>query len=97
MVDALDFVLKLEHDSTVASLPRTWDVTSDSIAARLAEFVSADELVLLKSTLPLEAAEQHDRSDCGIVDRYFRIASARVRKVRLVNLRAHESPGIESG
>ncbi|MCE9556343.1 MAG: uridylate kinase [Planctomycetes bacterium] len=68
-------------------LPHNWDTTSDSIAARIAEALDADELVLLKSrTLPgdgswLNAAEE------GFVDPYFPVAAAGLRHVRAVNLR----------
>lgn len=62
------------------SLPRDWSVTSDSIAARLAEQLRAEELVLLKST------DAHSAS--GLVDDYFPIAARDLPAVRIVNLRS---------
>lgn len=61
-------------------LPCDWSVSSDSIAARLAERIGATELVLLKST-EAQAAESE------FVDEHFRIAAGRIPQVRFVNLR----------
>jgi aspartokinase-like uncharacterized kinase len=63
-------------------LPASWDVSSDSIAARLAEFAAADELVLLKSALPQNVGAPDD-----YVDAYFAEASIRLKSIRFVNLR----------
>lgn len=54
------------------SIPKSWDVTSDSIAAWLAEKVNAQHLVLVKSDKP-EGAELNLRimSESGIVDQAF--------------------------
>jgi aspartokinase-like uncharacterized kinase len=74
-------------DGRPASLPHTWDVTSDSVAARVAEVAGA-ELVLLKSAdLPVgmswEAAAAH-----GLVDPMFGSIVGRAGlRVRWVNLR----------
>jgi aspartokinase-like uncharacterized kinase len=70
------------------ALPHRWDVTSDSVAARLAELLEAETLVLLKScdAPPYSSAAEWAR--LGIVDRYFPQAADRLREVRLVNLRA---------
>ena len=46
------FLREDESDVTGMQLPHSWDATSDSIAAPLAEVATADELVLLKSSLP---------------------------------------------
>ncbi len=70
----------------LARLPRSWDVTSDSIAAQLGTAVGCRELALLKSCeVPVDL-------DCeilmaaGIVDGYFPRAAENLA-VRLVNLR----------
>lgn len=77
-------------------LPRGWQVTSDSISARLAELLYADELVLLKSTLPVEldgsdgpnvTASQAARQK--FVDAHFPQAILSIPQVRWVNLRAY--------
>lgn len=66
----------------VAPLPESWDVSSDSIAARAAEVCRADELVLLKSKLPKRMNPLGD-----YVDSYFPTAAKNVPAVRFVNLR----------
>jgi aspartokinase-like uncharacterized kinase len=67
-------------------LPQSWDATSDSLAARLAEVLGAAELVLLKSSLP---GSRLQRAQLGAeyVDRHFVHATAGLSKVLLVNLR----------
>jgi hypothetical protein len=75
-------------------LPRTWDVTSDSIAARLAALLDADELVLVKSCLPTGELTPGVVAQRGYTDRYFPRAVAGVRVVRCVNLRADGHPEV---
>jgi aspartokinase-like uncharacterized kinase len=75
------------------ALPPTWEVTSDSVAARLAVIAGARHLFLLKSvTLPpgldwLEAGRR------GLVDGFFAhvLAAASDLVIRCVNLRAGRS------
>jgi 5-(aminomethyl)-3-furanmethanol phosphate kinase len=69
------------------ALPHTWDATSDSIAARLAQVLKADELVLLKSVSPPPLATHRDLAASGYLDRFFPTAAAGLKIVRLVNLR----------
>lgn len=103
VVVSIEEVLKLGSDEVVFdvyyhtehidrkkknALPRSWDVTSDSIAARVASDLGASELVLLKSA---ECTPEHYRdrkklSEIGYVDPYFPVASEGL-KVRYVNLR----------
>jgi len=47
-----EFVARIEPTRVGTRLPANWSVTSDSIAARLAIVLGADELVLLKSAPP---------------------------------------------
>ena len=68
-------------------LPHSWDVTSDSIAARLAERLSAEELVLLKSRLPQGRRTLAGAAESGCVDRFFPQAAVQLAKVRAVCLR----------
>ncbi len=86
--DAGEFLA--EHESRLPGrpLPRDWSVTSDSIAARLAEILSADELVLLKSAGP-PAESLTELASGGYVDRYFPIAAAKLPPPRFVNLRGY--------
>jgi aspartokinase-like uncharacterized kinase len=73
-------------------LPQTWDVTTDSIAARVAECLEADALVLLKSCDPPPRATIDSASLAGIVDRYFSRAAAPLARVLSVNLRGNGEP-----
>ncbi len=55
-----------------AQIPASWQVTSDSLAAWLAGLVSADELVLLKSTSIQPGADLAVLQHQGIIDAAFR-------------------------
>ncbi len=67
-------------------LPASWDVTSDSIAARVATALEAAELVLLKSALPAGWTNLESLARSGYVDAYFPRAAYSLR-VRCLNLR----------
>jgi aspartokinase-like uncharacterized kinase len=69
-------------------LPCSWNATSDSIAARVAEVLAADELVLLKSRNLPAAATRHSAEGCRFVDEHFSVAAAKLPVVRCVNLRS---------
>ncbi len=93
----------VRHDdprSARTPLPCGWQVTSDSIAARLAEACQAQELVLLKSTLPENRRARgsvQDLTQTGLVDPYFATAAAPLGTIRIVNLRAPGFPEITLG
>ena len=72
-------------------LPVGWEVTGDSIAARLAHAIGASELVLLKSALPEPSASREALAQAGFVDAYFPKAAVGL-SVRVVNLRDPEFP-----
>jgi 5-(aminomethyl)-3-furanmethanol phosphate kinase len=68
-------------------LPVSWDVTSDSIAARIAGLLGCRELVLLKSCLPGPDVTSLDRaSETQYVDRTFPRFARDLVEVRFVNL-----------
>ena len=87
ILDPHDFLRRDEPELAGCRLPRNWAVTSDSIAARVAEVVGAHELVLLKSQLPIGQGGWREVSEHGIVDRHFPLAAAKLPVVRFVNLR----------
>jgi aspartokinase-like uncharacterized kinase len=74
------------------ALPESWDVTSDSIAARVAQRINARELVLCKSALPVHNAlgglTLDELAAQGYVDRYLPTCAPAAIPVRCVNLRA---------
>lgn len=72
-------------------LPHTWDATTDSIAARLASCLAADELVLVKSCDP-PALDVASLCEAGYVDPFFVVACRNVRQVACVNLRRGGPP-----
>ncbi len=67
-------------------LHESWDVTSDSIAARLAICLGADEIVLLKSADP-PTGDLQELSDLGYIDKFFPKLAAELPPWRMVNLR----------
>ncbi|HVX14681.1 MAG TPA: hypothetical protein VHC22_26065 [Pirellulales bacterium] len=85
LLDPLIFMRRADPQHPCGPLPASWDVTSDSIAARAADMLGARELVLLKSTLPAGRRPQ-DRL-FGYVDEFFWQASRGLSHVRCVNLR----------
>lgn len=68
-------------------LPRSWEVTSDSLAARVAVHIKADELILLKSVDSPESHSGFLARDRGIVDDYFPTMAATGLKTGIVNFR----------
>jgi len=87
--DAFDFIIDVD-DERLDPLPRRWRVTSDSIAARMAEHFRAAELVLLKSiTLPERISIVEAASE-GVVDAYFPTAARALDRVVAFNLREDE-------
>lgn len=82
-----DFLHAAEATLPGTPLPQDWSATSDSIAARLAGALGAQELVLLKSIdlafdLTLKSAAER-----GFVDRFFPQAAMSLPGIRWVNLR----------
>lgn len=87
LVDPWTFMQDEEPRLSVEPLPARWDVTSDSISARLATLVEASELVLLKSALPDAGCDGQQLAATGYVDAFFPVACHGVPNVRCVNLR----------
>jgi aspartokinase-like uncharacterized kinase len=70
-------------------LPHRWAVTSDSLAARVADVLGARLLILLKSVTIPEGMHWSEAGRAGFVDRYFAEVLSRRRtpfEVRAVNL-----------
>lgn len=90
VLDAADFLKNHEPGLGGRQLPHNWNVTTDSISARLAEVLPADELIILKSADCAPATSSDELAAAGIVDPYFPTAAQRLRHVRFVNLRKHD-------
>ncbi len=89
VLDPFAFCLADERDHPAAALPHSWEVTSDSVAARVAVAAGARRLVLLKSvTFPYEMSWS-DAAREGYVDAAFAgvVAAAPGLDVRAVNFR----------
>ncbi len=79
----VQFLREIEAGLPPRPLPHSWNVTSDSIAARIAQVLSASELVLLKSADPPGDAAPRP----PYVDEHFTTAAQGLNRVRFVNLR----------
>lgn len=84
--DPRDWLLDFEGLLPGNILPRDWSATSDSIAARVAGLLEADELVLLKSG-DAENTDLEYLAGTGFVDKHFAVAAGELRQLRMVNLR----------
>lgn len=91
-VDPLPLLREDEPQAEGARLPISWDVTSDSIAARVAGLIYFRRLVLLKSSLPDNSWNCAQAAAAGYVDRYFPTAAQGLDEIVCVNLRAAEMP-----
>ncbi len=76
-----------EDDRSSDALAHSWDVTSDSIAARVASRIAASELVLLKSVQLPPDVDRHAAARLGLVDPAFPVASRGLRRILVVNAR----------
>ena len=82
----------LAEEGRPGSLPHVWEVTSDAIAARVAEVAKAD-LILLKSVDLPRGTTWEGAAAAGLVDAVFPSVVARSRlRVQWVNLRAAGRP-----
>jgi aspartokinase-like uncharacterized kinase len=72
-------------------LPESWDVTSDSIAARLAVHLAADCVVLLKSADISAVETRAEASRAGFIDPMFPIVARPLSRVEYINLRELEA------
>ena len=83
------FLREIEARLPGSPLPHSWDATSDSISARLAEVLGADELVLLKSaSAPPHATDDYPQlASLQYVDPCFPDFARSTPVVRFVNLR----------
>ena len=68
-------------------LPATWDVTSDTIAARIAEHLQARTLVLMKSMSAPVGTTREAAARMGLVDPMLPRAARSIPHVEVVNLR----------
>ncbi|HEV3383988.1 MAG TPA: hypothetical protein VG097_04195 [Gemmata sp.] len=72
------------------SLPHSWDVTSDSIAARMALACGAERLVLLKSIDVPALTHWTEAAKNGWIDRHFpKIIVGKPISVEILNFRRH--------
>jgi len=89
--DPMPLLMREEPKLPGVVLPHGWSVTSDSIAARVAELLSADELVLLKSNLP-PCDGFEEAAGANYVDEFFPNIAGQLAGVRCVNLRDDRFP-----
>ena len=97
ILDPWIFLREEEPHLAGQTLPASWDVTSDSIAARFAAAIGAAELVLLKSALPQSTLPQSTSTPgaaaaAGYVDRFFPRLAEAAPAIRCVNLRDPDFP-----
>ncbi len=69
-----------------ASIPASWDITSDSLAAWLAKTIQAEELILVKSARIDNNLTLEQLAEQQIIDQGFcQVVSAAIFKINIVN------------
>ena len=81
------FPFALADEGQPGCLPHSWEVTSDSVAARVAVVAGAEALVLLKSVDIPDGVGWEEAGKIGWVDPYFARAVSPGLAVRTVNFR----------
>ncbi len=76
-------------------LESSWDVTTDSIAARIARLIPADRLVLVKSTAAEPGMTREQAAERGLVDPRFARESRAIPRVTMINLRDPQGREVE--
>lgn len=75
-------------------LPESWDVTSDSIAGRVAIALGARELILLKPRgVEGPGARLHALVATGVVDRHFSALSGQIPQIQVESLSSRDLAG----
>jgi aspartokinase-like uncharacterized kinase len=90
--DVYRFLEDIEPALPGERLQHGWHVTSDSIAARVAETIGAHELVLFKSTRPQGPLDLGRAVAENLVDSWFPNAARSLPHIRVVHLRAAGCP-----
>jgi 5-(aminomethyl)-3-furanmethanol phosphate kinase len=86
VLDCYQFVV--EDESRPGALPHSWDVTSDSLAARAAVVFGAERLVLLKSVDVPSGTPWEEAAARGWVDPHFaKVVADAAFAVEVVNFR----------
>lgn len=94
LLDLAEFVRREEELLTVHQrLPHTWDVTSDSLAAWVAQHWPAERLILLKSAdLPVEQTHAPEQlAKQNLIDPFFAQVASSIPRIEWLNLRGPET------
>ncbi len=87
------YPLAVADDGHPEHLPHSWEVTSDSLAARVAVLSGAPRLVLLKSQALPPGIDWSEASNLGYVDPFFPRALDGSFEIDFVNLRVGQPGG----
>lgn len=78
----------LADEGCPGCLPHSWDVTSDSVAARAARVFGARRLILLKSIDIPRGMDWKEAARQGLVDPHCASVAGQKLELRVINLRA---------
>ena len=92
VLDVAPFLLGQEPQCGGTVLAQDWSVTSDSIAARVACLVSAEELVLIKPASPPADRTLASAVQSGYVDEFLPKLASEISQLRCVNARVSGWP-----